>query len=227
MIRYLLHSEIDKFRWDETVSQCGNIYAFSWYLDIVHPNWSALVDGDYEAIMPLTGGKKFGVEYLFQPFFVQQLGVFSKQDLTRDKINNFLAAIPKKFRFAEFRLNEGNCIIGDAQGIECHRNVILDLNKDYDMIRSAYHNNTKRNLAKAESNRLQLVEDADAAQVIALFRNDRGGAFGQASGTAHGAVFAVCGCGGGRGVAGRRLHCGEDARHGSRRRDDGRRHRRT
>lgn len=174
MIRYLSHSEIDKCRWDETVSQCGNIYAFSWYLDVVHPDWSALVDGDYEAIMPLTGGKKFGVEYLFQPFFVQQLGVFSKQDLTREEIGNFLAAIPEKFRFAEFRLNEGNCIIGDAQGIECHRNVILDLNKDYDMIRSAYHNNTKRNLAKAESNRLQLVEDADAAQVIALFRNDRG-----------------------------------------------------
>lgn len=174
MIRYLIHNEIDKCRWDETVSQCGNIYAFSWYLDVVHPGWSALVDDDYEVIMPLTGGKKFGVEYLFQPFFVQQLGVFSKQDLTRDKINNLLAAIPKKFRFAEFRLNEGNCIIGDAQGIECHRNVILDLNKNYDMIRSAYHNNTKRNLAKAESNRLQLVEDADVAQVIALFRNDRG-----------------------------------------------------
>ena len=174
MIRYLSHSEIDKFRWDETVSQCGNIYAFSWYLDVVHPDWSALVDGDYEAIMPLTGGKKFGVEYLFQPFFVQQLGVFSKQDLTRDKINNFFSAIPKKFRFAEFRLNEGNCIIGDAQGIEYHRNVILDLNKDYETICVDYHNNTKRNLSKAEKHDLQFVDDVVPEQVVALFRNDRG-----------------------------------------------------
>lgn len=107
MIRYLSHNEIDKTRWDETISQCGNIYAFSWYLDIVHPDWSALVEGDYETIMPLTGGKKFSVEYLFQPFFVQQLGVFSKQAATCETLNRFLEAILEKYRFAEIRLNEG------------------------------------------------------------------------------------------------------------------------
>lgn len=174
MISYLSHSEIDKKQWDDTISQCGNIYAFSWYLDVVHPGWSALVDDDYEAIMPLTGGKKFGVEYLFQPFFVQQLGVFSKQYLTREEIGNFLAAIPKKFCFAEIRLNEGNCTIVDAQGIEYHRNIILDLNKDYETICGTYHNNTKRNLAKAEKHDLQFVDDVEPRQVVDLFRNDRG-----------------------------------------------------
>lgn len=174
MIRYLTHNEIDKCRWDETVSQCGNSYTFSWYLDAVHPGWSALVDDDYEAIMPLTGGKKFGVEYLFQPFFVQQLGVFSKQDLTCEEIDNFLAAIPKKFRFAEIRLNERNCTIGDIQVVEYHRNIILELNKDYETICGDYHNNTKRNLAKAEKHDLQFVDDVESKQVVALFRNDRG-----------------------------------------------------
>ena len=174
MISYLSHSEIDKKQWDDTISQCGNIYAFSWYLDVVHPGWSALVDDDYEAIMPLTGGKKFGVEYLFQPFFVQQLGVFSKQDLTREEIDNFLAAIPKKFRFAEIRLNERNCTIGDMQVVEYHRNIILELNKDYETICGTYHNNTKRNLAKAEKHDLQFVDDVEPRQVVDLFRNDRG-----------------------------------------------------
>ncbi len=174
MIRYLSHNEIDKTQWDETISQCGNIYAFSWYLDIVHPDWSALVENDYAAVMPLTGGKKFGVEYLFQPFFVQQLGVFSKQVLTREVLNRFLEAIPEKYRFAEIRLNEGNCAIEDFQGVEYHRNIILDLNKDYDAIRSGYHTNTKRNLAKAEKHNLQFVNDINPEQVVVLFRTDRG-----------------------------------------------------
>ena len=70
MIHYLEHKDIDKAKWDATVVECGNIYARSWYLDIVHPGWEALVEDGYFAVMPLTGGKKFGVNYLYQPFFV-------------------------------------------------------------------------------------------------------------------------------------------------------------
>lgn len=174
MICYLSHSEIDKEQWNETVSHCGNIYAYAWYLDIVHPDWAALVEDDYATIMPLTGGRKFGIDYLFQPFFVQQLGVFSQQSLNTETVNSFLDVIPAKYRFAEIRLNETNCECVDAQRVEFHRNVILDLNKDYDALRGAYHTNTKRNLAKAESHRLQLMTDVNPVQVIDLFRNDRG-----------------------------------------------------
>ena len=174
MIRYLSHNEIDKAQWDNTIAQCGNIYAFSWYLDIVHPDWSALVEDDYVAVMPLTGGRKFGIDYLFQPFFVQQLGVFSKQDLTKEKAMCFLENIPKKYRFAEIRLNEKNSDFDDMQGVEYHRNVILDLNQEYNVIRGAYHTNTKRNLAKAENHHLEMVNEVNPEQVISLFRNDRG-----------------------------------------------------
>lgn len=174
MIHYLSHNEIDKSRWDETISQCGNIYAFSWYLDIVHPDWSALVEDDYATVMPLTGGKKFGVDYLFQPFFVQQLGVFSKQVVTSEIISRYLDAIPDKYRFSEIRFNERNCDVVNLQGIEYHRNILLDMDKDYDVIRSGYHSNTKRNLAKADNHNLQFVEGIMPEQVLTLFRNDRG-----------------------------------------------------
>ena len=70
MIQYLEHNQIDKKKWDATIEECGNIYAYSWYLDVVHPQWEALVEGDYDTVMPLTGGEKFGVHYLFQPYFV-------------------------------------------------------------------------------------------------------------------------------------------------------------
>lgn len=174
MIQYLVNNQIDKSKWDATIAECGNIYAFSWYLDMVHPQWEALVEDDYQSVMPLTGGKKFGINYLYQPYFVQQLGVFSKEPVTPEKTNEFLNAIPNKYRFAEIRLNENNIFDNDVQGVEYHRNVLLDLNRDYEAIRAGYHQNTKRNLAKAEDNNLQLVTTVIPYHVVALFRDNRG-----------------------------------------------------
>lgn len=174
MIHYLQHKDIDKKKWDETIAACGNIYANSWYLDIVHPQWEALVEDDYQSVMPLTGGKKFGVNYLYQPYFVQQLGVFSKSLMSTEKTEAFLKAIPEKYRFAEIRLNEGNVFEDGFQGVEYHRNVLLDLNQDYESIRANYHQNTKRNLAKAESNNLQIINTVIPYHVVALFTDNRG-----------------------------------------------------
>ena len=174
MIQYLHHNEIDLKQWDATIAECGNIYAFSWYLDIVHPGWEALVEDDYHAVMPLTGGKKFGVNYLFQPYFVQQLGVFSESPMTAEKLESFLKAIPEKYRFAEIRLNESNTLDKGIERFDYHRNVLLDLNQDYEAIRSNYHTNTKRNLAKAENNNLQLVDTVIPYHVVALFTDNRG-----------------------------------------------------
>ena len=174
MIRYLEHNSIDRKQWDATIAECGNIYAFSWYLDIVHPHWNALVDDDYQAVMPITGGKKFGIDYLYQPYFVQQLGVFSKTALSPEKLDAFLDAIPKNYRFAEIRLNESNTLDNDKQSFEYHRNVLLDMNRDYEAIRAQYHSNTKRNLAKAEANNLQIVDTVIPYHVVALFTDNRG-----------------------------------------------------
>lgn len=178
MIRYLENSAIDCAKWDALVTDCGSIYAQSWYLDVVHEGWCALVLGDYEAVMPITGGKKFGVNYLFQPFFAQQLGVFSRQDVSSAMLKDFLDAIPKKYRFAEIRLNEKNTFDESIQGVDYHRNVLLDLSCDHETIRANYHNNTRRNLAKAESNGLEMDYEVGLERIIALFRANRGASVG-------------------------------------------------
>lgn len=90
MIKYLKHSEIDFERWDKTVSQwSGQPYALSWWLDVVSPGWEALVKDDYAAVMPLPVKRRFGLRYLVQPRFCQQLGVFGQQD-----VEEFLHEMP-------------------------------------------------------------------------------------------------------------------------------------
>ena len=169
MIHYLTHNQIDTQRWDECVAQSpdGLVYCWSWYLDVVHPGWEALVENDYEAVFPLTGNKKFGINYLFQPFFTQKFGVLSKKEVSEKKIEEFLEAIPKKFKFAEIRINK-------SYNADNHRNIELSLNQEYSVLSANYHSNTKRDLAKAKKQRLTIVENAEPSAIIELFRNNRG-----------------------------------------------------
>ena len=176
MIRLLKHNEINKRRWDDCINKSfnGNVYALSWYLDIVHPNWNALIENDYERVMPLTNSKKFGLSYMFQPFFVQQLGVFSTSQLSQDDVDNFINAIPQQYLLTQYRLNSYNKVDYNSDIIVKHRNVELDLIYDYQYLYNNYNNNTKRNLAKAEAAGLSINNNINPEIIINLFRNNRG-----------------------------------------------------
>ncbi len=176
MIRLLKHNEINKRRWDDCINKSfnGNVYALSWYLDIVHPNWNALIENDYERVMPLTNSKKFGLSYMFQPFFVQQLGVFSTSQLSQEDVANFIKAIPQQYLLTQYRLNSYNKVDYDSDIIAKHRNVELDLIYDYQYLYNNYNNNTKRNLAKAEAAGLSINNNINPEIIINLFRNNRG-----------------------------------------------------
>jgi hypothetical protein len=176
MIKYLTYEFIDKAKWDACVSQSFNgvIYAYSWFLDVVCEEWEGLVEGDYERVFPINFKQKIGVNIIFQPFFTQQLGVISKTELTPSVVNDFLKAIPPKYKFVELNLNTHNK--PDVEGFTYidQVNHELDLIGDYEKIRKNYSSNTKRNLAKAESAELSVVKGVKPDDVIQLFRENRG-----------------------------------------------------
>lgn len=176
MIKYLTYDKIDKQRWDDCIAKSfnGSVYAWSWYLDIVHPRWDALVENDYERVMPLSGSKKLGISYMFQPFFVQQLGIYSRSLLSQNDVENFISSIPNKYKVIRYRLNEYNKVDYNSEVVRSHRNVELDLIYDYQRLYNSYNKNTKRNLAKAEAAGLSLSKDVSPLDVIRLFRNNKG-----------------------------------------------------
>jgi len=175
-IRYLQRHDIDVLRWNDCISHAvnGNIYAFSWYLDEVCPGWSALVRGDYEQVFPLTARKKFGIHYLYQPFFTQQLGLFSQVHLTENDVSEFLEAIPAKYRLIEINLNAYNKVTGKDFNIRQNLNLELDLIPDYDTLRKSYNDNLKRKLRKAESAGITIRPLPSIKELIVLFRENKG-----------------------------------------------------
>ena len=177
MIQYHSNSTIDRRKWDDCIARSFNgiVYAYSWYLDIVSPEWDALIMDDYKSVMPLTWRKKYGIKYLFQPFFTQQLGVFSTEKSNADLVNKFLEGIPEKFQFIEINLNTFNQDY-PAKTQKANLTHELDLIESYESISKNYSDNLKRNLKKATNNKLRTVFVNQSDPVIKLFRKNRGAA---------------------------------------------------
>ncbi|MEO8148440.1 MAG: hypothetical protein ABI723_12415 [Bacteroidia bacterium] len=176
MIKYLKHTEINKSKWDATIKQSHNglIYAYSWYLDIASPGWEALINEDYKEVFPITGKKKYGIDYIYPPFFIQQLGLFSSKEINKQNLNDFLNAVPSKFKFIEYNLNWKNNFL--INGFESKENLThhLSLNNNYEKLYSAYSQNLKRNLKKAAASNLVIEKNIDASVLIKIFRAHRG-----------------------------------------------------
>mgnify|MGYP001294538001 CR=1 FL=1 len=176
MIQYLPYEKIDKHRWDECIAHSFNgiIYAYSWYLDTVCPGWSALVENDYERVFPITSRKKFGINYLYQPCFSQQLGVFSKNVLNDNKVEHFLESIPKKFKLIEVNLNTYNKANISKFNFLANKTYELDLILSYENLYSNYTENNKRNIKLALRSHLQIIPLDNADALIHIFRTHRG-----------------------------------------------------
>ncbi|MDZ7741328.1 MAG: GNAT family N-acetyltransferase [Bacteroidota bacterium] len=176
MIKHLTYDEIDKNQWDLCISKAfnGNIYAYSWFLDIVAENWEALVQDDYDRVFPLSWKKDFGIAHLYQPFFTQQLGIYSKNILTHEVVNEFIERIPGRYRHIEIYLNAYNKPNAAAYQVESQVNHELDLIKPYQSLQKSYSKNTRRNIKKAANSKLSIVRNITIEKVVDLFRDNRG-----------------------------------------------------
>ncbi len=153
-IKYLKHEEIDRLLWDKCINMSFNgiVYAYTWYLDIVAYKWDALVLDNYKAVMPLTGKRKYGLNYIFQPKYTQQLGVFSTGIIDEELVQTFLNSIPNKFKIIDINLNTFNKT-GKIKGhVKQGITYEIDLISPYNSICKNYNSNTKRNIKKAVKN---------------------------------------------------------------------------
>jgi hypothetical protein len=178
-IRYLHRNEIDIEQWDRCILHAPNglIYARAFYLDSMAENWCALVEGDYQHVMPLTWNKKFGFNYLYQPFFTKSLGVFGKSSVPFE-ISSFLKAIPEKYKYWDIDLNESNFVSNENKNFKLNQyartNHFLSLQQDYAKLQLQYKRLASRMIKKAIENKLQIVRGEDPLSIIHLYRRDYG-----------------------------------------------------
>ena len=119
----------------------GLIYARSFYLDSMAENWSALVEGDYQYVMPLTWNKKFRIQVFISALFYKITGGFREKFSHSFEISSFLNAIPEMFRYWDIDLNENNFVSIEYKEIASNLSagtIILSLVNDYEQLRQQY-----------------------------------------------------------------------------------------
>ena len=180
MLIYLSHHKIDFDKWDECLEDSVNgiIYGYSWYLNIVSPHWDAIVkiSGDkYLAIMPIPKRKKFGLyNYLIQPIFTQQLGVFYNEPLSEAEWNVIADLLRQKFKFItgySFNVENTYLLTQNLLGFSSstYHTYHLDLSKTYQEIVSGYRQDRKWRLNKARPLDLKVSRTTDIDLMLKIF----------------------------------------------------------
>jgi hypothetical protein len=171
-LQYLSYHQIDKLKWDLCIDRAGNglVYGYSIYLDTMANYWDALILNDYEVVMPLTWNKKYGIYYLYQPFFTACLGLFGN-NITAGMVSDFLQAIPHKFKYWDICLNHANRYHLKYFELYDRVNYVLPLNDSYEKLFDGFRINLKRNIKKAAQLNCVIRRNIDVDEVIALAQN--------------------------------------------------------
>lgn len=169
-IKLLKHHEIDFKRWDLSISNAKNAlpYAYSDFLNVVSPNWEALVTKDFKFLMPLPVKRFLFVKYIAQPPFCQQLGIFSASEIDKDVVRKFQQKIP--YPVLTYSFNEWNFVKNARQ----NPNYVLDLSLSKEELFNRFSKNTWRNIAKARKHNLTLDYELSEKDFFDFFReNDK------------------------------------------------------
>jgi len=139
-IAYITNNKLDFKKWDKCITKAfnGNIYAYSWYLNIAGGQWNALVENDYEKVMPLPESKFAGYDIITQPKLAGPLGIFSTTTLSADVINGFLNKVPANYKYLKIKLNKHNYIDSKIKTHDKKISFDLDLIKPYGKLREKY-----------------------------------------------------------------------------------------
>ena len=172
-IKYIHREHLDEEKYNQCIDSSlqSKIYAFSWYLDIVCNTWDVLVLNDYEAVMPIPWRKKYGIKYVYPPFWVLQLGVFSNEVIDE---NEFLTPLFNTFKFVELRMNTHNNFELYSEFLQLKQCQKLVFNTTYSSTLSHYRKDRKKDLQKAAAADLIEKWNDHPSNLIQLFKNNIG-----------------------------------------------------
>lgn len=182
-VLYLKHKDIDLEQWNIVVEQSPQrqVYAMSWYLDVVSPGWEGVVETDaagrYKTVMPVTWRRKLGMPYVQQPLFCQQLGVYSlDESIAEVTYQAFTKEIYQRFRYVvDYNFNTDNqlpaLLLPEVQ-VEHTLTLYLNLCRSYEQLCQGYSRDRKMNLKRAQKAALQLMESNDIEPLIQFFQEE-------------------------------------------------------
>lgn len=100
-IQLIPAAQIDRLKWDSCVHYATQplFTGYTWFLNAVSKEWSGLVEGDYETVLPLFHGRDMLLRTVYrQPWHMAPGGPFSRHVMSRPRILSLLRALPPRTR---------------------------------------------------------------------------------------------------------------------------------
>lgn len=164
-LRLLHREDIDTAKWDACIRAADNgmIYAMSGYLNLMTDNWCGVVLDDYRAVMPVPFRRKWGINYVYQPAFVQQLGMIGHY--TPDELPPALKIVSAQFKYGNLPLNYLNDVWETRMG----KNFILHLDKPYDELYKNFTYQVRKTTKGDPDPALHFSGSTPAKEIIQLY----------------------------------------------------------
>ena len=165
-IRLLTRNEIDTERWNKTVdaSPNGLIYATTGYLDLMTDTWQGIVIDNYRAVMPIPSRKKWGITYVCQLPFIQQLGLIGSYE--DEELTESMAVMQKAFKYGDYAFN----FLNYPNASTAARNYVLGLSSDYPAIAKGYRYDHRKNLQGDSIGKLDYNQPDTVSNTIRLYQ---------------------------------------------------------
>ena len=173
-VHFIPQEEIDKVKWNSCVHYAinGNIFGYKWFLDATARDWDALIEGDYESILPLIWRKTWnGRKELFVPPLLREAGIYSINMLSTARLQSFLEAIPEAIKRKEIQLQQGSPAIDTEKWTsEKVTNYQMLLEPAYERLAEAYSSTLSDQLKNAEDEGLMPISGMKPELIAGFYK---------------------------------------------------------
>ncbi len=172
-IRLVKNEALDKVKWNSCVHYAvnGNVFGYKWYLDCLSKEWDALVEGDYESVLPLFHSKSGYSGYF--PSLLNESGIYSIHLLSQKRMESFIEAVPEGYEGIGIQYKNGIRLPQNHNfDVQQKNNYRLSLQSPYDTLRSNFSEPLKSSLENSKRHKLKPVTNLKPEKIADLFKEN-------------------------------------------------------
>ena len=174
VIQRISREDIDKLKWDSCVhfATNGNIFGYKWYIDAITKDWEALVEDDYQSVLPLIWKKNWwGKKEVFLPSLMREAGIYSANALSPKRVEAFLNAIPPDYKKVLIEVDQFTLHPQAVTWeIEKQQNYLAYMNETYEQLSNKFSRNVIEELDKARANNLQSISSLKPEIIVDFYK---------------------------------------------------------
>ena len=167
MFRYIPFDEIEKNKWNGTVhySSNSNIQGYHWYLKAVLSEWGAIVENDYETVVPVI------LEPLkpYQYQLLKELGPYSVNVLNKSRVTDILDLLKKHNKSSQYPINHRvSAKYIDEANVVVRQKAVFQGGKSYDELSKTYGDEFIDNLYGKGYENIKIMSGKKPEAIVAL-----------------------------------------------------------